>query len=338
MGYGYVPITVTNNESSATSTNFQQLVTVDLSYYSSFLNADLSNTFFSSDTAGSTVLNSWLESGNTYPFTSVNFWVVLPDGIAANSSATIYLQVDLSNANHFNTTTTGESPLLSSSYGEYDNGANVFNLYNNFAGTTLNPYLFVPSAASVSQNNGLTFSVATTDNQMNVTYEVQTISMPFLMISNVNYNPNTGGLTNYEFGIGIASGSGSAGGNPVPMMVGIIPNGGDMQVSSQSTTYLSQSVPEGSSQFGAYLWSLTISSTYASFSDTLHTLSGSYSSPQITSGYPSFYYSNNNGGEIASINYLAVSNYPPNGVMPSISTSNPVNFPYINTSTNEDLF
>ena len=52
MVYVYIPVTITNSESTATSTDFQQLVTVDLSYYSAFLNQDLSNTFFSSDTAG----------------------------------------------------------------------------------------------------------------------------------------------------------------------------------------------------------------------------------------------------------------------------------------------
>jgi hypothetical protein len=43
-------------------------------------------------------------------------------------------------------------------------------------------------------------------------------------------------------------------------------------------------------------------------------------------------------GATAIIQWVRTRAYPPNGVMPSISTSNPVNFPYINTSTNEDLF
>ena len=39
--------------------------------------------------------------------------------------------------NLFNGVTVGEAPQLSPYYGEYDNGVNVFNFYDNFAGTQL---------------------------------------------------------------------------------------------------------------------------------------------------------------------------------------------------------
>jgi hypothetical protein len=38
----------------------------------------------------------------------------------------------------FNNVNTGEAPQLSSTYAEYDDGANIFNFYDNFAGTVLN--------------------------------------------------------------------------------------------------------------------------------------------------------------------------------------------------------
>ncbi len=336
MGYGYVPITVTNNESSATSTNFQQLVTVDLSYYSSFLNADLSNTFFSSDTAGSTVLNSWLESGNTYPFTSVNFWVVLPNGIAANSSTTIYLQVDLANANHFNTTTTGEAPQLSSTYAEYDDGANVFNFYDNFAGTSLNTSKWssnLGSGGTITVNNGLTIS--STTNYDTFVQSVNTYSNPQIVESYITASTPT---TNYER-VAIFTGTGS----------------------TTNENIVSAGYYYSNSYVNGHVWEIG----YPSGGDRISTttsLSGIVGGVWVASGNEQLFYNYQNiiswtdtsqtfgstyigldvagvsGGYSATFQWVRTRAYPPNGVMPSISTSNPVNFPYINTSTNEDLF
>ena len=69
--------------------------------------------------------------------------------------------VDLSGTSHFNTTTTGVAPQLSSTYAEYDDGANVFTEYWNFAGTTL------PSAFT-NLTTGGTFSY-TVDNGLTLT-------------------------------------------------------------------------------------------------------------------------------------------------------------------------
>ena len=61
--------------------------------------------------------------------------------------------------------TTGEAPQLSATYAEYDDGANVFNFYDNFAGTTLSSKWTSDSSGTTvtySVNNGITFSAATT--------------------------------------------------------------------------------------------------------------------------------------------------------------------------------
>ncbi|EGD71880.1 MAG: hypothetical protein CSMARM5_0077, partial [Candidatus Parvarchaeum acidophilus ARMAN-5_'5-way FS'] len=63
--------------------------------------------------------------------------------------------------NLLNTVNDGEAPQLSSTYGEYDDGASVFNAYSNFAGTTL-PSTFtsyVGSNAALSVSNGLHLTV-----------------------------------------------------------------------------------------------------------------------------------------------------------------------------------
>ncbi|MGC8580682.1 MAG: hypothetical protein ACP5MB_11615, partial [bacterium] len=58
----------------------------------------------------------------------------------------------------------GEAPQLSSTYGQYDDGANVFNNYWNFAGTSL-PSGWQQISSGYSISNGLIFSAVNNANQ-----------------------------------------------------------------------------------------------------------------------------------------------------------------------------
>ena len=327
MTYAYIPVTGTNSESTATPTDFQQLVTVDLSYYSAFLNQDLSNTFFSSDTAGSTVVTSWLEFGNTYPFSSVNFWLYLPGGIGASSSITVYLQVDLSNANHFNTTTTGVAPQLTSTYAEYDDGANVFTNYWNFAGTAA-PSGWTYNGGSVSYDNGATFN----GNGGTYWYYKGTTYSGNLMIDELMKVNTQATTTNYgEGAVGLTTTSPSwtstfslsrvlQGTNPT---IGYMFGGNGIITSTEFE-------PVGT--FGVLGFSAT-SSGMAAYSNyrTIET---------STDAVPSDYYivgSEADGGAQVFVQWLRTRAYPPNGVMPFVTAGTPSNFPYYNTTTYEDL-
>lgn len=130
---------------------------------SSYEGTNAQNIYFSSDSAGSTKLNSWLESGysNSYG-TTHNWWVKIPS-ISANSSITIYLQLSPTTTNNYNTSTTGVNPVLTSTYAEYDNGSNVFVYYDNFAGTTLSSAWTIPTDFTYTVNNGFTATVPTTN-------------------------------------------------------------------------------------------------------------------------------------------------------------------------------
>jgi len=132
-----VPITITNNQTSATPAPFQQQIVINPSNYSSYLASDLSNANFQDENGN--ILNSWLESGNSNTSTSAIYWVVLPNGIPASSSITIYYCIYPTNANMFNATNTGEAPQLSSTYAQYDNGANIFSYYQAFGGLNTLP-------------------------------------------------------------------------------------------------------------------------------------------------------------------------------------------------------
>jgi hypothetical protein len=60
----------------------------------------------------------------------------------------------------------GEAPQLSSTYAQYDNGANVFNIYTNYAGTSVPSGFAVASDGangSVTINNGATVTATNTD-------------------------------------------------------------------------------------------------------------------------------------------------------------------------------
>jgi len=129
----YVPITISNSQSSRTPAPFQQMVYVDTRNYTPYESSDLGNLEFFD--AGGRVIPSWLESDAT---TGALFWVKILDGIPANSNMTIYLGFGPTATSFLNGLTTGEAPELSGTYAQFDTGAVVFPvLYQNFAGTSV---------------------------------------------------------------------------------------------------------------------------------------------------------------------------------------------------------
>ncbi len=172
-----VPISITNSASSATPTNFQQMITVNSSAFSSYETTGLTNIEFSTGPSGTgTVLNAWLESVNNATYnqsTSTIYWVNLGSNtIASSGNLTIYMDF-MSSATMTGTGgVMGEAPQLSGTYGQNDNGPLVFNFYDNFAGTTLNAVnwnSYISGSGTTVVNNGLTItSAATSSNTVNV--------------------------------------------------------------------------------------------------------------------------------------------------------------------------
>ena len=126
-----VPITLINTQSEETPVPFQQMIVINSSSYSTHEASGLQNVEFF-DSSGA-IIPSWLESGNTNSSTATIYWLKLANGISANSNITVYMGCGSPQTNFFNLQTTGEAPSLSPSYGEYDNGANVFSVYADFA-------------------------------------------------------------------------------------------------------------------------------------------------------------------------------------------------------------
>ena len=131
---------------------YQQLLTIsNPSQYG--INSTGSNIQFT--TANGTKLYAWIESMSS---SSMNVWILNND-----SNSTINMNIYPSGYNFFSSTGyLGEAPQLSSTYGQYDNGALVFNNYWNFAGTTL------PSGWTLYTNGGTT-PIATVSNGVTIT-------------------------------------------------------------------------------------------------------------------------------------------------------------------------
>ena len=160
----YVPVTLTNSQSSAVSNGTQVKISMNWNTYSTYLDNPVDNyVFFNS--AG-TKLNSWLESGTNNTATAAVLWLKLDSGITAHGSYTVYLGFTAKGTSILGSAAaTGVAPNLNAvyagaTYGSLDNGANVFAFYDNFAGASLNAK-WTPwntSQGTVSVNNGVTIT------------------------------------------------------------------------------------------------------------------------------------------------------------------------------------
>ena len=154
-----VPIFIINTQSIAAPAPFQQMITVKMSNYSAYAAPNLQNIeFFYAD---GTLIPSWLESGNSNTSQAI-YWLLLKNGIGANSSLTVYMGFAATSVNLFDGTTVGEAPQLSPAYGQYDNGSNVFDFYDNFAGTALKSSWSISGSPTITVNNGITMTAPTT--------------------------------------------------------------------------------------------------------------------------------------------------------------------------------
>jgi len=161
--YSNVPFTLANSQGSATPAGFQQQISINPSSYTPYESVDLGNVRFCADIACHSELYSWLESCASSPCntaTSAVFWVNLGSNtISANGgSITIYLCF-LPTSVEFDGVYAGEIPTLSSSYAQYDNGANVFSLY--FNGNTPVSSFVAYSGYTVSQVTGVAYGTGT---------------------------------------------------------------------------------------------------------------------------------------------------------------------------------
>ena len=122
-----MPVSFYNNQTESTPQPSQQMLIFNSSKYSKYENSKLTNIMFAYQNG--TAIPSWLESGNSNTSNDTVYWLKIKS-IPAESGITINMvfnQTFLSYSNNFYTGTAGEAPQLSSTYGEYNNIANVMN-------------------------------------------------------------------------------------------------------------------------------------------------------------------------------------------------------------------
>ena len=142
-----VPVTIHNNQAVASGSQFQQMIAINSSEYRAYITPTWDNVEFSTGPGGTgTVLQAWIESNATNTANETIVWVNLPDGLQPGNTSIFmdFMRTPvLSSAGP-----TGEAPQLQcpnqnatascAEYGRYDDGARVFNFYDNFAGVSLN--------------------------------------------------------------------------------------------------------------------------------------------------------------------------------------------------------
>ena len=303
----YVALNISNSQSTATPNPFQQMINISSSDNGwTYINTNQTTAFGQNVEffyANGTIIPSWLEN---YTSTHALWWVKV-GSIAANSKLTIYMGFANKTTNLFNNKTTGEAPQLSSTYAEYDDGANVFTNYWNFAGTSL-PSGWNVSGTDYSVNNGISISGSSpaTYIQTSNTYNPETQIVD--IYSYVNGLDNSG-----DYFQGYAQ---SGAGEPQYLISDRGGGGTSYTLTNYNGTESAVDIAGGSTT-SYQVWSVWISTTesYATLNyGTPATLSTDFTAE--TSAYILLFQTNSN---TQYTKWVDVRAYPPNGVMPSVS-------------------
>ncbi len=183
----YLVIKLSNLQSTATPSPYQQMLSIYMPTYSNFgLANDLGNIrFFTGNTPGGAPINSWCQANCTSSSAgNTTWWLKMPYSISASSSNFIIAEF-LSTNTEYDANVAGEAPTLSPSYGQYDNGANVFLVYDNFYGTTINAskwtYVQSDSKTTMTVANGLTIKAESGNGNGVFLFTLSTYTPPVIM-------------------------------------------------------------------------------------------------------------------------------------------------------------
>ncbi len=198
----FVPIILNNTQTTPTSSSYQLNLYLSVSQLSSY-NVDANDQNMEYFYANGTIIPSWIEYMNNSDGGINNHTIVLLKFINSlprpNSLLIIYMGIAPSSVNLLNNNNVGEAPQLSSTYAEYDDGANVFSFYDNFAGTTLSNIWQIHGNPIISVNDGLTINSLTIKEASITTGSffsgIFSIDQKSLLTTNLNY----GVLLDYNY-------------------------------------------------------------------------------------------------------------------------------------------
>ena len=139
----YANLTLNESWSSVASAYVQQNLTINESNYTNYINYNGSIANFEFTYANGTVIPSWIESNQS---NQTLVWLNI-----TNTTTNVYLDFFNMTTNMLNSSGTngiGEAPQLSASYGQYDDGADVFGNY--FAGNSLSGWTVAGTAGQTA--------------------------------------------------------------------------------------------------------------------------------------------------------------------------------------------
>ncbi len=214
-------ILIKNTVNSSIVKGTQIPITYNALSYSSYLASNLQNIVFYNSANGS-IITSWLEgnysnelqNSNLQSSSNILIWINVPTNIPADYNySNVSIAYFPNNVSKLNNITTGEAPQLSSSYAQYDNGALLFNSYQNFAGTSTPSgwHIFKTGTSYIEQDNGL----STNGLYSYGVYAIITNSTNYGLNSSrvldaLESVQNSSSLYNYYLGVGYTNGYGTA--------------------------------------------------------------------------------------------------------------------------------
>lgn len=330
-----IPLNIINTQTTATANNLQIMVPFNALNYSAYLSGNLQNIYVYNSSSGEQI-PTWIE-GNVLNFqqsTSMNtinntiLWVNLGTNTIPASGYTTqyYLGLGSLQTNFFIAgNQIGENPLLSATYGTYDNGANVFNYYQEFGNL-----VSLPSGWSYLGGGGgnpiISFSTTNTELQTNTNsgyfygiYQNSPATMntfPSITDSYLVMDDSSGegegfGLSNTSMYIGSSYYIQNYGGSPTNTLYFV------NNVNSYAMNYNSPASPE---VYGLSIGSTTSASAQINYINYYT----SSSLAAVDSPYYSIVLGRGSAG-IASpmyIYWLLTRTYPPNGINPTVKSGN----------------
>lgn len=347
-----IPLKLSNSQSSAVSSGTQIAIAFNAPAYFPYEASNMMNLFAYNGVSGATV-PLWLEGNVANEMVQgglssnvLTYWLKLPDAIpASGTDNNIYIGLLSTTASAFanqGTYQIGEAPQLSTTYGQYDIGANVFNSYWNFAGSLAPSGITkYSSSGSVAFNNGVTIKGGTSATGGENGVSIPALSIPgsvdfygTLTTSPVGDSRgwNIYGLSNY---LGSSDVNPAAGGSYLLVDLEGTPSGvncapcvsGNAYSSFGGANTVGNVITSGNyvTAKGTYnvftmIFTSTSLSTSVGYSSTkfgtLTGASGVTSLPfALTAGNNEATYAPNG----ATIYWLRTRVYPPNGIMPSVS-------------------
>ncbi len=305
----YVPLTIT--PSAATAAPFQQMIELNTTKYSGYVLNSPVNVYFS--WPNGTIIPSWLESYGS-PSQNATFWLKFPSGIS--SATSIDLNFLPKNSIALNNGTIGEAPQLSPVYGEYDNGARIFNYYTNFAGTSLPSgwaVVTLSSPGSYTVDNGILFQTGSSGTIV-LQYQTSTYD-PQTNIFDVFGAIETNGCMG--FGMATLNNYGPCGATGA---IGIMTDTNNLvyNVRSGGNQEASFGVSVGPADTIMSMWENTTGALGELNYSRLTYASGGFTAE--TALYPSVTVQERTvPNSIMFAQYMRIRAYPPGGVMPSVN-------------------